>query len=126
MPRVFTTTTYDTNLWEPVKLVTASHNQAISAIRNFGIGITEIFGGQMSLMDKKLIDLRDGVIKDLEALVPDENHMIIGVDFETNIFERTLIVVASGTLLRKKNSSVVGGKRRLRNNKRNTRKMKSV
>ena len=53
----------------------------------------------MNLLTKKLIDLREGVIKDLEAQVPNENHMIIGVDFETNILDRTLIVVATGTLL---------------------------
>ena len=45
--------------------------------------------------------------------------MIIGVDFETNILDRTLIVVATGTLLRKKKSVVKGGKR-------NTRKVKSM
>lgn len=119
MSRVFTTSSFDTNIWEPVKLITSSHNEAISAIRNIGLGITEIFGGKMNLLTKKLIDLREGVIKDLEAQVPNENHMIIGVDFETNILDRTLIVVATGTLLRKKKSVVKGGKR-------NTRKVKSM
>lgn len=122
MPHVFTTTSYDTNLWEPVKLVTASHNEAISAVRNFGLGITELFGGKMGLLDKKLIDLRTGVIGDLEAQVPGDNHMIIGVDFETNVFERTLIVVATGTLLRKKGVATVGGRKR----RGATRKMKRM
>jgi uncharacterized protein YbjQ (UPF0145 family) len=113
MPKVLSTTTYDTNLWEPVKLVTASHNEAISGIRDFALSITQIFGGKMELLDKKLVDLRTGVIKELEAQIPDDTHMIIGVDFETNILERTMIVVASGTLLRKKKNQS-GGKRRTR------------
>jgi uncharacterized protein YbjQ (UPF0145 family) len=115
MPRVFTTTSYDTNIWEPVKMVTAAHNEAISAVRDIGLSITQLFGGKMGLLDKKLVDLREGVIRELEEQAP-EDHMIVGVDFETNILERTMIVVASGTLLRRKRSS--GGRRRT------TRKMK--
>lgn len=94
-------------------MITAAHNEAISAVRDIGLGITQLFGGKMGLLDKKLIDLREGVLKEMEAQVP-EDHIVVGVDFETNILERTMFVVASGTLLRKKRTSTGGNRSRRR------------
>ena len=117
MPGVYTIQSYDTNVWEPVDLITVSHNEAISGLRDFGLGITELFGGKMSLLEKKVKDLREGVVRELEERVKGGNEMIIGLDMETTLFERTLIIVASGTLLRRKGTH--GGKRATRRVRKN-------
>jgi hypothetical protein len=46
MPGVYTTGVYDTSEWEPVDMVTVSHNESISALRGIGVGIGKIFGGK--------------------------------------------------------------------------------
>ena len=122
MPGVYTIQSYDTNVWEPVDLITVSHNEAISGLRDFGMNITQLFGGKMALLEKKVKDLREGVIAELEQYVKGPDMMIIGLDMETNLFERTLIIVATGTLLRRKGSGTAsavasvptGGKRATR------------
>ena len=104
MPGVYTTGVYDTNEWEPVDMVTVSHNESISALRDIGMGIGQIFGGKSSLLEKKIVDLREGLIKEAEKLVKEKgaNYMIVGFDMETSQFDRTFIIIGTGTLLRKK------------------------
>jgi uncharacterized protein YbjQ (UPF0145 family) len=107
MPGVYTTGNYDTILWEPVDMITVSHNESISALRDFGVGIGQIFGGKSSLLEKKIMDLREGLIREAEKLVKEkgDNYMIVGFDMETSQFDRAFIVIGTGTLLRRKNQS---------------------
>ena len=104
MPGVYTTGFYDTNEWEPVDLVIVSHNESISALRDFGVGIGQIFGGKSELLEKKIVDLREGLIKEAENLLKTkgDNYMIVGFDMETSQFDRAIIIIGTGTLLRKK------------------------
>jgi uncharacterized protein YbjQ (UPF0145 family) len=107
MPGVYTTGHYDTNEWEPVDLVTVTHNESVSMVRDFGVGIGQIFGGKSSLLEKKITDLREGLIREAEKVVKEkgDNYMIIGFDMETLQFDRAFIVIGTGTLLRKKKQS---------------------
>jgi len=107
MPGVYTTGTYDTNEWEPVDIITVAHNESVSFVRAIGVGFGEMLGGKSSLLEKKIMDLREGLIKEAEKLVKDkgDNYMIVGFDMETSGFGQTFIVIGSGTLLRKKEHS---------------------
>jgi uncharacterized protein YbjQ (UPF0145 family) len=111
MPGVYTTGVYDTSQWEPVDMVTVSHNESISALRDFGMGVGQIFGGKSELLEKKIVDLREGLIKEAEKLVKAKgsDYMIVGFDMETSQFERLFVIIGTGTLLRRKNSQ--GGAR---------------
>jgi uncharacterized protein YbjQ (UPF0145 family) len=102
MPGIYTTGAYDTSVWEPVDLITVSHNESISALRQGGIQILQIFGGKIDILEKKIRDLREGIVKEMEKQLPNkEDHIIVGLDMETTIVDRALIIVASGTLLRR-------------------------
>lgn len=107
MPGVYTTGHYDTNEWEPVDIITVAHNESVSFVRGIGVGIGEMFGGKSSLLEKKIMDLRQGLINEAEKLVKakGDNYMIVAFDMETSGFGQTFIVIASGTLLRKKRQS---------------------
>jgi len=114
MPGVYTTGTYDTSEWEPIDIITVSHNESISAIRGIGVDIGQIFGGKSELLEKKIKDIREAIIKEAEKLIKDkDNHMIVGLDIETSQYERIFIVVATGTLLRRR-TRMGGGKRTTR------------
>jgi uncharacterized protein YbjQ (UPF0145 family) len=104
MPGVYTTGFYNTSEWEPVDMVTVSHNESISALRGIGVGIGQIFGGKSSLLEKKIVDLREGLIKEAENLVKAKgsDYMIVGFDMETSQFENAFVIIGTGTLLRKK------------------------
>uniref|UniRef100_A0A6C0ANW9 Heavy metal-binding domain-containing protein n=1 Tax=viral metagenome TaxID=1070528 RepID=A0A6C0ANW9_9ZZZZ len=119
MPGVYTTGSYDTNEWEPVDMVTVSHNESISALRDIGVGIGQIFGGKSDLLEKKILDLREGLIKEAEKLLKTkgDNYMIVGFDMETSQFDRAIIVIGTGTLLRKKKQSA-GATRSLKTRRR--------
>ena len=107
MPGVYTTGFYDVNVWEPVDMVTVSHNESISALRGIGVGIGQIFGGKSNLLEKKIVDLREGLIKEAEKLVKSKgsDHMIVGFNMETSQFENAFVIIGTGTLLRKKKQS---------------------
>lgn len=107
MPGVYTTGHYDTNEWEPVDIVTVAHNESVSMVRGFAVGIGQMFGGKSSLLEKKIKDLREGLIKEAEKLVKEkgDNYMIVGFDMETSGFDSAFIVIGTGTLLRKKRQS---------------------
>jgi uncharacterized protein YbjQ (UPF0145 family) len=113
MPGVYTTGTYDTAEWEPIDIVTVSHNESISAIRGIGVDIGQLFGGKSELLEKKIKDLREAIIKEAEKLIKDSDHIIVGLDIETSQYERIFIVVATGTLLRRR-KRMGGGKRTTR------------
>jgi uncharacterized protein YbjQ (UPF0145 family) len=104
MPGVYTTGVYDTNEWEPVDVVTVSHNESISALRGIGVGIGQIFGGKSELLEKKIVDLREGLIKEAEKLVKSKgtDHIIVAFNMETSQFENAFVIIGTGTLLRKK------------------------
>ena len=104
MPGVYTTGFYDVNEWEPVDMVTVSHNESISALRDIGVGFGQIFGGKSDLLEKKIVDLREGLIKEAEKLVKSkgDNYIIVGFNMETSQFERVFVIIGTGTLLRKK------------------------
>ena len=104
MPGVYTTGFYDVNEWEPVDMVTVSHNESISTLRDIGVGIGQIFGGKSDLLEKKIVDLREGLIKEAEKLVKSkgDNYIIVGFNMETSQFERVFVIIGTGTLLRKK------------------------
>ena len=107
MPGVYTSGHYDTNEWEPVDMITVSHNEAVSMVRGIAVGIGQIFGGKSSLLEKKIKDLREGLIKEAEKVVKEkgDNYMIVGFDIETSGFDGAFIVIGTGTLLRKKKQS---------------------
>lgn len=107
MPGVYTTGFYDVNEWEPVDMVTVSHNESISALRDIGVGFGQIFGGKSDLLEKKIVDLREGLIKEAEKLVKSkgDNYIIVGFNMETSQFERVFVIIGTGTLLRKKKQS---------------------
>jgi uncharacterized protein YbjQ (UPF0145 family) len=108
MPGVYTTGHYDTNEWEPVDIVTVAHNESVSLVRGIGVGVGELFGGKSKLLEKTILDLREGLIKEAEKLVKEKgnNYMIVGFDIETSEFGQTLLVIiGTGTLLRKKRQS---------------------
>ena len=119
MPGVYTTGHYDTNEWEPVDMITVSHNESISALRDIGVGIGQIFGGKSDLLEKKIMDLREGLIKEAEKLLKTkgDNYMIVGFDMETSQFDRAIIIIGTGTLLRKKITSA-GSSRSLKTRRR--------
>jgi uncharacterized protein YbjQ (UPF0145 family) len=104
MPGVYTTGAYDTSEWEPVDIITVSHNESLSALRSLAVGIGQIFGGKSDLLEKKIVDLRGGLIKEAEKLVKSKgtNHMIVGFIMETSQFENAFVIIGTGTLLRKK------------------------
>lgn len=104
MPGVYTTGIYDTTLWEPVDMITVSHNESISALRDFGVGIGQIFGGKSELLEKKINDLRQGLILEAEKLLRTrgDDYMIVGFDMETSHFDRAIIMIGTGTLLRRR------------------------
>ena len=103
MPGIYTTGTYDTSEWEPVDLITVSHNEAISGLRQVGIEILQIFGGKIDILEKKIRDLREGVVSEMEKKLPNKDeYMIVGLDMETTILDRAIVIVASGTLLRRR------------------------
>ena len=103
MPGIYTTGTYDPAEWEPVDLVTVSHNESISALRQGGIQILQIFGGNISILEKKIRDLREGVVLEMEKKLPNkEDYMIVGLDMETTILDRAIVIVGSGTLLHRR------------------------
>ena len=114
MPGVYTTGYYDTNEWEPVDIVTVAHNESISFFRGIGVEFGQMFGGKSSLLEKKIVDLREGLIKEAEKLVKEkgDNYMIVGFEMETSHFEKAFIIIGTGTLLRKKKQS--GGSTRRR------------
>jgi uncharacterized protein YbjQ (UPF0145 family) len=117
MPGIYTTGTYDTSEWEPIDLVTVSHNEAISALRQEGIKIMELFGGKIDFLEKKIRDVREGVVSEMQKKLPNNtDYMIVGLDIETTVVDRAVVIVASGTLLRKKK---IGGGKRLTRRKRN-------
>jgi uncharacterized protein YbjQ (UPF0145 family) len=107
MPGVYTSGNYDTSEWEPVDMITVAHNESVSLVRGIGVGIGEIFGGKSELLEKKILDLRRGLINEAEKLVKEkgDNYMVVGFDIETSGFGQTFIVIGSGTLLRKKKQS---------------------
>jgi uncharacterized protein YbjQ (UPF0145 family) len=109
MPGVYTTGVYDTSIWEPIDIVTVSHNESISMLRDFGVAVGQIFGGKSELLEKKIKDLRDNIIKEAEKLIKDNDHMIVGLDIETSQYQHIFVVIATGTLLRRRAHS--GGKR---------------
>jgi uncharacterized protein YbjQ (UPF0145 family) len=113
MPGVYTTGTYDVTQWEPVDIITVSHNEAVSILRDMGIQFGQIFGGKSDLLEKKIKDLRETMIKMAEKLVPNKDHMIVGFDVETSQFEQIFILVGTGTLLRR----IKRGGRRTRRNR---------
>ena len=107
MPGVYTTGHYDTNEWEPVDIISVAHNESVSLVRGIGVGIGEMFGGKSSLLEKKILDLRQGLVKEAEKLVREkgDNYMVVAFDIETSGFGQTFIVIGSGTLLRRKKQS---------------------
>jgi hypothetical protein len=112
MPGIYTTGTYDASEWEPVDLITVSHNESISALRQGGIQILQIFGGNISFLEKKIRDLREGIVSEMEKKLPNkEDYMIVGLDMETTILDRAIIIVGSGTLLHRRARR--GGARRI-------------
>jgi hypothetical protein len=103
MPGIYTTGTYDAAEWEPVDLITVSHNESISALRQGGIQILQIFGGNISILEKKIRDLREGIVSEMEKKLPNkEDYMIVGLDMETTILDRAIVIVGSGTLLHRR------------------------
>ena len=114
MPGVYTTGYYDTSEWEPVDMITVAHNESISFVRGIGVEFGQIFGGKSSLLEKKILDLREGLIKEAEKLVKEkgENYMIVAFEMETSQYDKAFIIIGSGTLLRKKKQS--GGSTRRR------------
>jgi uncharacterized protein YbjQ (UPF0145 family) len=119
MPGVYTSGVYDINLWEPVDMVTVSHNESISVLRDFGMGLGQIIGGKSDLLEKKIVDLREGLIREAEKLVREKgnNYMIVGFDMETSQFERLFVIIGTGTLLRRKNSQGGGRSSKTRRNR---------
>lgn len=119
MPGVYTTGVYDTSQWEPVDMITVSHNESISALRDFGMGVGQIFGGKSELLEKKIVDLRNGLIKEAEKLVraKGSDYMIVGFDMETSQFERLFVIIGTGTLLCKKNTRGGGRMNKTRRNR---------
>lgn len=114
MPGVYTTGYYDTNEWEPVDMITVAHNESISFMRGIGVEFGQIFGGKSSLLEKKILDLREGLIKEAEKLVKSkgDNYMVVAFEMETSQYDKAFIIIGSGTLLRKKKQS--GGSTRRR------------
>jgi hypothetical protein len=114
MPGVYTTGYYDTNEWEPVDMITVAHNESISFVRGIGVEFGQIFGGKSSLLEKKILDLREGLIKEAEKLVKEkgDNYMVVAFEMETSQYDKAFIIIGTGTLLRKKKQS--GGSTRRR------------
>jgi uncharacterized protein YbjQ (UPF0145 family) len=121
MPGVYTTQFYDVNEWEPIDIITVSHNEAVSFFRDIGVQFGQLFGGKSALLEKKMKDLREIMIKEAEKLIKDKDHIIVGFDVETSQYEHIFILIATGTLLKRKNSQG-GGAKSLK--KRSTRRRK--
>ena len=105
MPGVYTSGTYDPDTWEPVNIVTVSHNEAISYFREIGVQIGQLFGGKSNLLEKKIKDLRENIIKQAEDLIKDKDHMIVGFDIETSQYQDVFILIGTGTMLHRKKLS---------------------
>jgi uncharacterized protein YbjQ (UPF0145 family) len=118
MPGVYTTGHYDTNEWEPVDMITVAHNESISLVRGIGVEIGQIFGGKSSLLEKKITDLREGLIKEAEKIVKEkgDNYIVVAFEMETTQFDKAFVIIGTGTLLRKKTHT--GGSKKSSNTRR--------
>jgi uncharacterized protein YbjQ (UPF0145 family) len=110
---VFTTTQYDASTWTPVKTIYATHTEAVSLLRGFVTGITSIIGGKQDMLNKKMDDVTEALMKKIKDQV-DPDQCVVGLSIELAEFGRsetnsTISGLAMGTLLKKKGQG--GGKR---------------
>ena len=113
---VFTTSQYDASIWTPVKTIYATHTEAVSLLRGFVTGITSIIGGKQDMLNKKMDDVTDALMKKIRGQV-NSDQCVIGFSIELTEFGRsdtntTISGLAMGTLLKKKAQG--GGTRKRR------------
>ena len=106
--QILTTGYYDLELYDTIGMISSVSVHSISIIRGFLSGITGIFGGQQTLIEKKYKDIRDAAI---EGLLKEANNvganLIIGLDVEVSqIGDEFMVFVASGTALKYKKPAI--------------------
>jgi len=108
-----TSGTYDTSKYEVKGLATATHTEGLSLLRGAVAEVSGLFGGKSDIMNKKVNDVMDNLIKKLKAQLG-SNEKIVGLKFEFAEFGRSegntfLSGIATGTLLTPKQK---GGRRK--------------
>ena len=111
---VFTTSQYDASVWTPVKTIYATHTEAVSLLRGFVTGITSLVGGKQDILNKKMDDVTDALMKSIRQQVS-ADQCVVGFSIELAEFGRseantTISGLAMGTLLKKKGQG--GGTRK--------------
>jgi uncharacterized protein YbjQ (UPF0145 family) len=106
--QILTTGYYDLELYDTIGMISSVSVHSISIIRGFLSGITGIFGGQQTLIEKKYKDIRYDAI---EGLLKEANsvgaNLIVGLDVEVSqIGDEFMVFVASGTALKYKKPPV--------------------
>jgi uncharacterized protein YbjQ (UPF0145 family) len=97
---------YDTTKYYPMTLTSAVVVHAISAARGFMSGFSGIFGGKLSAIEDKYVDIRNEALNEIrEKAVKHGADMIAGVEFDISTVEQNFIVcLVSGTLLKKRDN----------------------
>ena len=97
---------YDTTKYYPMTLTSAVVVHAISAARGFMSGFSGIFGGKLSAIEDKYVDIRNEALGEIRNKAAQHGaDMIAGVEFDISTVEQNFIVcLVSGTLLKKRAS----------------------
>ena len=113
---VFTTGQYDSAIWTPVKTVYATHTEGVSILRGFVAGVGGIMGGKQDVLNKKMDDVTEKVMRKIRGMV-DSDQCIVGLSIQLTSFGRqdtnsTISALAMGTLLKRREQG--GGNRKTR------------
>jgi len=113
---VFTTSQFDASIWEPVKTVYETHTEGVSLFRGIGAAITSTFGGSQDILNKKMDDVTNTLLKKFNKLVGSD-QCVVGFSIQLTEFGRsdtnaTISGLAMGTLLKRRKQG--GGRRTLK------------
>jgi len=103
---IYTTTQYDEAVWQPVKTIYVTHTEAVSLLRGIVGGITGLIGGEQIIMNKKIDDVTEALMKKVQKMIDGRNQCIMGLNIQLTEFGRqasntTISGLAIGTLLQR-------------------------
>jgi uncharacterized protein YbjQ (UPF0145 family) len=106
---VFTTSQFDASIWEPVKTIYETHTEGVSFFRGIGAAFTSTFGGSQAILNKKMDDVTEALMKKFNKMVGSD-QCVVGFSIQLTEFGRsdtaaTVSGLAMGTLLKRKKQS---------------------